>query len=87
MQLETRLIKGDILQEFEAIPKIKAGADFTTATKADNAPRNRYKDIVPYEENRVKLTPTKDNKSGYINASHITVSCGMCVSWGGGCFQ
>lgn len=76
VQLEARLVKGDILQEFEAIPKIKAGADFTTATKAENSARNRYKDIVPYEENRVKLMPTKDNKSGYINASHITASVG-----------
>ncbi|XP_042213495.1 tyrosine-protein phosphatase non-receptor type 14-like isoform X2 [Homarus americanus] len=76
VQLETKLVSGDILQEFELIPRIKSNADFTTATKPDNIPRNRYKDIVPYEENRVKITPTKDNKSGYINASHITASVG-----------
>lgn len=76
VQLEAKLLSGDILQEFELIPRMKLNADFTTATKPDNIPRNRYKDIVPYEENRVKITPTKDNKSGYINASHITASVG-----------
>ncbi|XP_071523847.1 tyrosine-protein phosphatase non-receptor type 14 isoform X2 [Panulirus ornatus] len=76
VQLEAKLLTGDILQEFELIPRMKPNADFTTATKLDNIPRNRYKDIVPYEENRVKITPTKDNKSGYINASHITASVG-----------
>lgn len=34
----------------------------------------RHKDIVPYEENRVRLSPTKENRYGYINASNITVS-------------
>lgn len=34
----------------------------------------RHKDILPYEENRVRLSPSKENRFGYINASHITVS-------------
>ncbi|KAG7173524.1 Tyrosine-protein phosphatase non-receptor type 14-like [Homarus americanus] len=55
VQLETKLVSGDILQEFELIPRIKSNADFTTATKPDNIPRNRYKDIVPYEENRASV--------------------------------
>lgn len=53
---------------------MKRNPDFTTALHPDNASRNRYKDVLPYEENRVRLTPTKDNKMGYVNASHITVS-------------
>ncbi|XP_066983162.1 tyrosine-protein phosphatase non-receptor type 14 isoform X1 [Macrobrachium rosenbergii] len=76
LQLESKLFASDILQEYEAIPRKKPNADFTTSMKPDNIPRNRYKDIVPYEENRVKITPAKDNKSGYINASHITASVG-----------
>ena len=35
--------------------------------------------MLPYEENRVRLTPSKDNKFGYINASHITVSITFLV--------
>jgi protein tyrosine phosphatase len=26
------------------------------------------------DENRVKMTPTRENRMGYVNASHITVS-------------
>lgn len=35
---------------------------------------HRFNDVVPYEETRVRLSPNKENKYGYINASHITVS-------------
>ena len=31
---------------------------------------------MPYEENRVKITPSKDNKTGYINCSQITATIG-----------
>lgn len=34
--------------------------------------------MVPYEENRVELIPTKENNTGYINASHIKVRRGAC---------
>lgn len=32
--------------------------------------------MLPYEENRVRLTPTRDNRMGYINASHISAAIG-----------
>nr|CAD7392761.1 unnamed protein product [Timema cristinae] len=35
-----------------------------------------YKDVLPYEENRVRLTPNKENRLGYFNASHITATVG-----------
>lgn len=35
---------------------------------------DRFSDVLPYEENRVRLAPSKENKTGYINASQITVS-------------
>jgi tyrosine-protein phosphatase non-receptor type 12/18/22 len=37
-----------------------------------NFMRNRYRDILPYNTNRVVLDPTPENPDGYINASHIT---------------
>jgi len=40
---------------------------------ADNARRNRYADVIPYDDTRVRLIPTKDNLHGYINASHVKV--------------
>lgn len=60
--------------EFDKIPKKKQNAEFTTALHPDNAAFNRFKDVLPYEDNRLRLTPSRNNKYGYINASHITVS-------------
>nr|XP_018912530.1 PREDICTED: tyrosine-protein phosphatase non-receptor type 21 isoform X2 [Bemisia tabaci] len=62
--------------EFEKIPKVKYDADFTTALLSENVHRNRYPDILPYDENRIRLSPSKENKLGYVNASHITASVG-----------
>lgn len=59
--------------EFNNIEKKKQTADFTSALHQDNAVFNRFKDVLPYEENRIRLTPTKSNKFGYINASQISV--------------
>ncbi|GIY54172.1 tyrosine-protein phosphatase non-receptor type 14 [Caerostris extrusa] len=74
--LESRLVEGQVFLEFERIPKRKPNADFSTSLLPENAPRNRFKDVFPYEENRVRLTPTSENRTGYINASHMCVSLG-----------
>ncbi|XP_046668249.1 tyrosine-protein phosphatase non-receptor type 21 isoform X2 [Homalodisca vitripennis] len=74
--LERKLVDSQLFFEFEKIPKQKSNADFSTALHADNASRNRFKDILPYEENRVRLSPSKENKTGYINASQITATVG-----------
>lgn len=74
--LERKLEDSQLIFEFEKIPRIKANADFTTASLPENSNRNWHKDILPYEENRVRLSPTRDNKYGYINASNITASVG-----------
>ncbi|XP_067095265.1 tyrosine-protein phosphatase non-receptor type 22 [Osmerus mordax] len=43
-----------------------------TAEKQENVKKNRYKDIVPFDHSRVKLSlPTSKNDSEYINASFI----------------
>ncbi|XP_051282249.1 tyrosine-protein phosphatase non-receptor type 22 isoform X2 [Dicentrarchus labrax] len=43
-----------------------------TAEKQDNVKKNRYKDIVPFDHSRVKLTlTTAKNDTDYINASFI----------------
>ncbi|XP_045027481.1 tyrosine-protein phosphatase non-receptor type 14-like isoform X2 [Daphnia magna] len=75
-EMESRLADGQLLLEFELIPRRKAGADFSMAAHPDNLCRNQYQDVLPYEENRVKLTPSRDNRTGYINASHISAAVG-----------
>ncbi|PSN40910.1 hypothetical protein C0J52_12454 [Blattella germanica] len=63
--LERKLADSQLFFEFEQIPKKKTNADFGTALLPDNMTRNR-----------VRLTPSKENKHGYINASHITATVG-----------
>lgn len=62
-----------VFTEYEQIPNKKADGIFSTATLPENAERSRIREVVPYEENRVELIPTKENNTGYINASHIKV--------------
>ncbi|KAF5891952.1 tyrosine-protein phosphatase non-receptor type 14, partial [Clarias magur] len=69
--LELRLEEERILAEYEQIPKKRSECNLATATLPDNTERNRFRDMVPYEENRVELVPNKENNTGYINASHI----------------
>ncbi|XP_078261030.1 tyrosine-protein phosphatase non-receptor type 14-like isoform X2 [Rhinoraja longicauda] len=72
--LERKLEEDMVFTEYEQIPKKMVDGIFTTATLPENAERNRFRDVVPYEENRVELVPTKENNTGYVNASHIKVT-------------
>lgn len=72
--LELRLTEDRLFAEYEQIPKKRPECNLATATLPDNTERNRFRDVVPYEENRVELVPNKENNTGYINASHIKVS-------------
>lgn len=74
--LENKLLDNQLYFEFEKILKRKANVECNTALLAENVSFNKYPDLVPYEDNRLRLTPTKENKSGYINASHITATVG-----------
>ncbi|MBN3322285.1 PTN22 phosphatase, partial [Atractosteus spatula] len=50
------------------------------AEKQENVKKNRYKDIVPFDHSRVKLSLiTSDNDSDYINASFIKGVSGQKV--------
>lgn len=74
--LELKLEEERVFTEYEQVPKKRADCVLTTATLPENTERNRFRDVVPYEENRVELVPNKENNTGYINASHIKV--GLC---------
>ncbi|XP_053568466.1 tyrosine-protein phosphatase non-receptor type 14 [Bombina bombina] len=69
--LRRKLEEGMVFTEYEQIPKRKTDGVFTTATLPENYERNRVHEVIPYEENRVTLVPTKENPTGYINASHL----------------
>ncbi|KFO18256.1 Tyrosine-protein phosphatase non-receptor type 21 [Fukomys damarensis] len=79
--LEQRLEQGMVFTEYERIPKKRlVDGVCSTARLPENAERNRFQDVLPYDDVRVELVPTKENNTGYINASHIKVSVGG-IEW------
>lgn len=73
--LEQHMEKGEVLKEYESIPKRPRG-ECTIAQLPESGDRNRFQDVLPYDETRVELVPTKENNTGYINASHIRMTVG-----------
>ncbi|XP_048736294.2 LOW QUALITY PROTEIN: tyrosine-protein phosphatase non-receptor type 21-like [Ostrea edulis] len=79
--LENKLSENLVFKEFEEIPKKVPSAECVVARLPENESRNRFRDVLPYDVTRVKLTPRKDNHSGYVNASHIKLSFGDRMWW------
>ena len=68
----------EIIMEYISIPKTKQAGAHIAANLPENKPKNRFRDIVPYDDNRVILGSGEgDNRVGepgdYINASHINI--------------
>lgn len=74
--LEQHMDRGELLKEYESIPKRRPGGECSIAQLPDNSDKNRFQDVLPYDDTRVELVPTKENNTGYINASHIRVTVG-----------
>ncbi|XP_031435642.1 tyrosine-protein phosphatase non-receptor type 21 isoform X2 [Clupea harengus] len=74
--LEQRVEQGTVFAEYEQVAKRRPGNDCTIALLPENGERNRFQDVLPYDDTRVELVPTKENNTGYINASHIRVTVG-----------
>merc|ERR1719394_1854452 len=69
--LEESLESGAISGQFEHLPRRNNNLTISECHLSENAAKNRYKDISPYDATRVKLTecPTGD----YINANHVVM--------------
>lgn len=71
-----------VFAEFDNIPKKRIRWNCGIAEAAENRCRNRFNDVLPYDDCSVKLKPSKDNKNGYINASHLRVSRAFIIIFG-----
>uniref|UniRef100_UPI00358FD1D7 tyrosine-protein phosphatase non-receptor type 14-like isoform X2 n=1 Tax=Myxine glutinosa TaxID=7769 RepID=UPI00358FD1D7 len=75
--LQAHLDQGVVLAEYEAVPCMRPGTACSTAELPENMERNRFGDVLPYDVTRVALRPSRDNPTGYINASHIKFCLGQ----------
>lgn len=74
--LEEKLADPQLYIEFERIPKRKESARYDCALHEENRTKNTDPNFLPYDDNRVRITPARDNRLGYVNASHITATVG-----------
>ena len=65
--------QGMVFTEYEQVAKRRPTGDCSIAQLPESGERNRFQDVLPYDDTRVELVPTKENNTGYINASHIRV--------------
>jgi tyrosine-protein phosphatase non-receptor type 14/21 len=70
---ESKLSNNTVYDEFDSIPPARINSSIQDGRLAENTRRNRYADVIPYDDTRVRLIPTKDNLHGYINASHVKI--------------
>ncbi|XP_065884494.1 tyrosine-protein phosphatase non-receptor type 21-like [Dysidea avara] len=75
--LEQKINSNEVFEEYGHIAKRKIGATYSSSKLSDNVIKNRYKDILPYEDTRVRLNPN-NNLTGndYINANHVNYTVG-----------
>lgn len=74
--LDTKLADPQLYVEFECIPKRKDNARYDSALLDENRARNIDPHFLPYDDNRVHLTPSRENRLGYVNASHVSATVG-----------
>ncbi|EDW54497.1 GM17951 [Drosophila sechellia] len=73
---DQKLSDSQLFMEFERIPKRREHALYECALLEENEPKNHDPNFLPYDDNRVRLTPSMDNRHGYVNASSISATVG-----------
>lgn len=72
--LEMKLNDPELYYEFDKISKGRENVQCSCALLIENRNKNEENTKnLPMDENRVKLTPSRVNRFGYVNASHVTV--------------
>ncbi|KAJ6657806.1 hypothetical protein lerEdw1_001856 [Lerista edwardsae] len=70
-QLKKGLESGTVLIQFEQLYRKKPGLPIICAKLPQNMDKNRYKDVLPYDNTRVILQGNED----YINANYVNTKC------------
>ncbi len=70
---QSKIASNIVYDEFDSISLARLNSSIQDGRLSENIRRNRYADVIPYDDTRVRLIPTKDNLHGYINASHVKV--------------
>ncbi|XP_030014144.1 tyrosine-protein phosphatase non-receptor type 3 isoform X3 [Sphaeramia orbicularis] len=79
-QLERSIQSGTLCFHFENLYRRKPGMSLSCSRLPENMEKNRYRDVLPYDDTRVVLQGQED----YINASHVTVAppvSGVCLRY------
>ncbi|CAL9705775.1 unnamed protein product [Knipowitschia caucasica] len=79
-QLERGIQSGTLCFHFDNLYRRKADMSLSCSRLSENLEKNRYRDVLPYDDTRVVLQGPED----YINASHITVApplSGVCLRY------
>ncbi|XP_068744131.1 tyrosine-protein phosphatase non-receptor type 13-like isoform X2 [Montipora capricornis] len=72
--LQRKLYSDSPSEEFKALREIKPTDGCDTGKKPANKDKNRYRNVLPFEKTRVKLSG--DGSDDYINANHIKIPVG-----------
>ncbi|KAK3091931.1 hypothetical protein FSP39_023798 [Pinctada imbricata] len=73
-RLQQQTQRDDPAEEYKELRNIKSTDECSIAKKPENKPCNRFRNVLPYDVNRVELGRNAD----YINASHILMNVGGC---------
>ncbi|XP_028982966.1 tyrosine-protein phosphatase non-receptor type 13 isoform X2 [Betta splendens] len=70
--LQHQLDQQELVKEFMALEHLKPSDNCVVGKAPENRDKNRYRDILPYDETRVPIGDEQD----YINASYIRMQAG-----------
>ncbi|CAF1255271.1 unnamed protein product, partial [Didymodactylos carnosus] len=76
-EIELKIDSQEYIEEFKALKMLNDNDDpelSSVALLPENKIKNRFKNVIPYDYNRVKLLSIKPD---YINASHLSIPIGV----------
>ncbi|KAL4240657.1 Protein tyrosine phosphatase [Mactra antiquata] len=76
-RLQEKIEIDDPQEEFKQLRNVPLTDECDIAMTSANRLKNRFRNVLPYDENRVRLSQGTD--SDYINASHVRIELGTSI--------